>query len=1167
MYGYQRSFAHIAVLVLIVSGAQGEKELFEENLHDGYIAISFSLFVVAVMISALLLVSRTTRKAIRLLFYPCRICWNCAAMCLRRYKLYREDKTRSKGRYYAGPVRKDPKFTRGQSYHGYEGPSYDLHKVNYTRKELIEQLSGPVKKDPKITRGPSYAGYEEPIRDSNQYFEELIRLSGPVREDSKVVPLKCYQDPSIKPTSKYTTEQLIGQSGPSLLDDNSEIVDHTDILMPNLFERVNLLQDSQSETSLLFPLPFPTLRIMIKLGKFALDWCLQSDDDYETEFEMEDEEEELNSLCEIGFLSNHGAFYTFRIKSFQEECAGEYLANLANSPAEHLLSYNDILQALDYTSLIRIHRVLRTACTSSRMACFRIILRIVKIYQQNSSNGGDDDDKEMIMENLILLCLQLIFEGKYRDEFHSVLITLFPRSCIQLSKLSLTGALAYFLRNHDVNALKVTSTHRKEMKSSETNLLTLFHEKVTSRYVSMKKRLNFHESMDIQTLFKSFKFSNLISLVLEGVNLRGQLAYLMRIIGNGHLRSLEELRLPFTYIDQDDVRQMGPLVRLDKLQVIDISNNKGGSGLRVVIDALCGKRLQELDISDMDAPPAALSYVLKKLCGFSHLQRVNLKGNQMSEKNGKNLVAALKTTCTLTKLSLSISNMPSYLMSELGKVLQSLQSLHSLSIYDFLLDPKEFFNMMLKLIPKLPALKNLLLDTNMDIPFSMMDKIWSNFVHVLRASKSIKSLTLLGISVEHNSLLDILQFCHKNNYAYFGYSKHLITGKHFAMKTGLTTFAPIATICYIDSSGGEVAISDTIGRLIIPANAIAPHTLIKFKVALDVKEDYPPLNDGEIIAGPCVVVESYPQLKFLKPVHLVLTHYARSYGLKVWYQTTEADYSSVVTIRGQWKRICDRGITLENRAEVCVNDNQVKISMTHLSGKWVAGSSGMQHTLMAFCKSDLFFSTTDVRVYSVREDKISEVVITEGSNGFRECSTRRQHAINGFKNDLRIHVEEQQYTIPCATLKTGGSLSRCQFTIPTKQTKIALEQIPSVATYEVLLDCYSGVKTSTYIDERGGQISIDDSCARLKIPAGALPKGQGKLITIGLDWMQEPPLEDNQWVIGPSMQCEPDGLQFEKPVTLSLEHSAINITTSDVIILSKSNGPRNTWQVLYDEKR
>ncbi|XP_072051078.1 uncharacterized protein [Amphiura filiformis] len=109
---------------------------------------------------------------------------------------------------------------------------------------------------------------------------------------------------------------------------------------------------------------------------------------------------------------------------------------------------------------------------------------------------------------------------------------------------------------------------------------------------------------------------------------------------------------------------------------------------------------------------------------------------------------------------------------------------------------------------------------------------------------------------------------------------------------------------------------------------------------------------------------------------------------------------------------------------------------------------------------------------------------------------------------------------------------------------------------------------STYIDERGGQLSIDGSCARLKIPPGALPKGQGKLITVSLDWVQDPPLQDNQWVIGPSIQCEPDGLQFNKPVTISLEHSAVNITTGDVIIISKSNthGPRNTWQVLYDEK-
>ncbi|XP_072051076.1 uncharacterized protein [Amphiura filiformis] len=1044
MHGYQLIFARVTVLVLIACGARGEEEPFQDSA--GYIAIPLSLFVLAVIISAIIVRrSSSIRKVLRVLCYPFRICWNCAAMGFTRSEgsLSEEgDPKPMRLKYYGDPM---PKI-------GHQTYNFNKSTSRKTTEQLIGQSAYTDMQSTSLCEGAKL------LEDSMKYHDD---------DDH---------------TNTHGSDMC---TGAQLLDGIAQYQEGN--------RYTSMENNGQSEISLLFPLPFPTVKIMVKLGKYAIDWFLQSDNDSEPDFEVEDEENELNSLCEIGFLSNLEGVYTFRIRSFQEECAGEYLANLANLSAEHLRRFTNILEALDYTSLIGMHRVLRTACISSRKACFWIIKRIVEIFQQESNDGVNDEDKEMIMENLVLLCLQLNIEGRYQEDFDSVLMTLFPRSCIHLSQLSMTGPLAYFMQNHKVNALQVISTHRQESKSAETNLLTIVHDNVARRYVPLKNRLDFHESMNLQTLFKSLRFTNLISLVLEGVSLRGQLGGLMRIIENGHLQLLEVLRLPFTHLDHHDLHQMGPLVRLYKLQVIDVSNNKAGSGLRVMVDAILGKPLQELDISDMDAPPEALRYVLKKLCSSTSLQRVNLKGNQIYEQIGTDLAAALTTTYTLKNISLSIRNLPSYLVVELGKVLHSLQKLQSLCIYDFL-DPEECFNAMVDIIPKLPALKNLLLDTNKKIPFKMKVQIWSSFVEVLRASRRIESLTLLGIRVDHDSLLDILQFCHKNNYTYFGYSKHLITGKPFKMKKGLTTsanvpsldmhqtdgvFSPIITICYIDSLGGEVEIVGTIGRLIVPPNAIPPNTVIKFKVTLDVKEDYPQLEDKETIAGPCVVVESFPQQKFLKPIHLVLPHYVNhqsNENFTVWYQTTEADYSSVVTVSGQWKRIYDRGITLENRAEVDVKSNQIKISMTHLSGKWVAGvkSSRVRHTILAFCthhakstnkrqertvlfwkkkNPDLFAGATDVRVYSVREDKISEVVTTEDSTGFRECSTRLIHFIEGNKNDLCIHIKElsQHHNIPYTVLKTGGSLSRCHFTIPTKLMKITLKQTPSFTT--LVLEC------------------------------------------------------------------------------------------------------------------
>ncbi len=513
---------------------------------------------------------------------------------------------------------------------------------------------------------------------------------------------------------------------------------------------------------------------MVKLGRYAIIGLLH-DDDAVTEFKLEDDDheniEELNSLCRIGFLSCHRSpttakeSYTFDAKSFQEECAGEYLAKLAD---DHCQSFRSTLEELGCNSLINIQRVLRIACIASRWACHQIIQRIAYVYNHvSNSSEVDKEEKDVRLENLVLLGLQINFESNHQEDVSTILMSLFPTGCIRLSKLSMTGPLAYFLRRNKISALQIRSTDHLEEKASGVNLLELFGDSFIQELPERSKRLDFYESTNVKTLFKSFRFTNLLSLVMEGVYLHGQIDYLMTIIGNGHLRLLQELRLPFAHLNQDDLRQMGPLDKLDQLQIIDVSNNKAGAGLDFLIDTLIGRPLRELDISNMGASAEIVLHVLKQLRNFCSLQKVLLKGNQISEEISVELMATAQVTCTWKDISLSVSNLCEFVIHEFGEALKYLQQLQSLRIYD-IDDPEVIFNVMLNVLPALPELKTFLLETEKKMPLAITEQTWRSFMYILEASRNMCSVTLHGIILSDDDLGHLLQHCHYTKYSHLG---------------------------------------------------------------------------------------------------------------------------------------------------------------------------------------------------------------------------------------------------------------------------------------------------------------------------------------------------------------------------------------------------------------
>ena len=82
---------------------------------------------------------------------------------------------------------------------------------------------------------------------------------------------------------------------------------------------------------------------------------------------------------------------------------------------------------------------------------------------------------------------------------------------------------------------------------------------------------------------------------------------------------------------------------------------------------------------------------------------------------------------------------------------------------------------------------------------------------------------------------------------------------------------------------------------------------------------------------------------------------------------------------------------------------------------------------------------------------------------------------------------------------------------------------------------------SKFIGEDGGEIKSERYGFSLKIPAGAIPKGQRREIGVGLlressDSASAAQSSSNGIGISPSIFCEPSGLRLDKPARIKLQH-------------------------------
>ena len=81
---------------------------------------------------------------------------------------------------------------------------------------------------------------------------------------------------------------------------------------------------------------------------------------------------------------------------------------------------------------------------------------------------------------------------------------------------------------------------------------------------------------------------------------------------------------------------------------------------------------------------------------------------------------------------------------------------------------------------------------------------------------------------------------------------------------------------------------------------------------------------------------------------------------------------------------------------------------------------------------------------------------------------------------------------------------------------------------------------SCKLDSRGGNLSLPEIGAELEIPEDALPDETSSVdvsITLQQDSDDQQEFDDNQMMITPTVICEPAGMTFKNPVTLTLPHS------------------------------
>ena len=165
--------------------------------------------------------------------------------------------------------------------------------------------------------------------------------------------------------------------------------------------------------------------------------------------------------------------------------------------------------------------------------------------------------------------------------------------------------------------------------------------------------------------------------------------------------------------------------------------------------------------------------------------------------------------------------------------------------------------------------------------------------------------------------------------------------------------------------------------------------------------------------------------------------------------------------------------------------------------------------------------------------------------------------------------------IECFSAVNGEHLGSPVIDIPHPPDTLAIssdgEKLMICSEHEVLSYCYHlsekevTERTAKIMDSQiNGELQSKDD-VRLTIPQGAIPRFNTVNVSLSTRTSRTyPPLLNDQFVLGPTMCCKPDGQNFAKPITLSIPDCFVHVTRKCIQVWCKSE--RTEWKKIYDGK-
>ena len=90
------------------------------------------------------------------------------------------------------------------------------------------------------------------------------------------------------------------------------------------------------------------------------------------------------------------------------------------------------------------------------------------------------------------------------------------------------------------------------------------------------------------------------------------------------------------------------------------------------------------------------------------------------------------------------------------------------------------------------------------------------------------------------------------------------------------------------------------------------------------------------------------------------------------------------------------------------------------------------------------------------------------------------------------------------------------------------------------------------MNSEGGELVLGENQARCLIPRRAIAEGQEIEMSLAKVWTKDyPPMEKDQLAISSMIECGPNRIVFNKPVKLTIPHSAVRPKSEDVQIWCK----------------